>query len=425
MPSSNRARTSKKDPEYRAIIQDWDAIQAMSQSEHRICLNTDELTALLGIAEYLRWSTRWKNLSISRELLTDWTDSLIAKLLGDCPVDCAEIESCLNESDIINIINNTLIDHTTVIEDNSTQISTIEQQITVIESTCECNQYPPPPTINEPDLLCSSAVYIVQKLSDFWHDVVTDAQTITFDEFIESLFDFSGGWVGGAIKLLWDYVVSNSNPNLVAEGEAGFDEVVALIYCNELDRDLTDLDIDASTTLTADAKALWRGALSSFSDGKLAQWAYIGSLKDLTNEACACGDSLFWSWDTAPGGWTPPAGWGFTPSHGIITTPGQFRGYGTYIGGSASQTAVVTLQFTMPSTFIDNFHVTPRRNGTATTVNTCRVQAGSFDETQAFNSNYVDKVFAINEAVTSLTVTMTVTQTFCGCVARAFEFEMT
>lgn len=207
---------------------------------------------------------------------------LLMLLEGDVCVTCEEVEACLQISPIIININANITNIETDIVNIVNDVTNIEVNITEVT-----NIYPPPPPPEQGADLCSAAVYIATKLSDFWHQVVTDAQTITWDEFIENLIPGGGNDVG-LLKLLWDFVVSNANPNLVTEGEAAFNEVVKILHCNQFDRDLVDLEIDASPSITSDAKGLWRGAWASFTDGKIAQWLYIGSLKGYTSESCIC-----------------------------------------------------------------------------------------------------------------------------------------
>jgi len=282
----------------KSILIDWPALNDLVNDEVIVCLTNRERIALAEMVNYLSWQTRWYN-PPDKQTLNQWADELRAKLLQECdvPIDCEALEECLPDSTTIININATLIDveaAVTNINSNLTvvegDITTIQENITVInERDCGCNDYPDAPTLEEPDQLCSASIYIANRLSTLWHDVVTDAQTITFLEFIEAVIGL-GGFQASLLKLLWDFVVSNSNPDLVTEGDDAFNEIVNLFYCLELERDLIDAAIDASTTITSDAKALWRGALSSVTDGKIAQWAFLGSLDDATSEACDCED---------------------------------------------------------------------------------------------------------------------------------------
>jgi hypothetical protein len=259
------------------VVMDYSKVFAITETESRVCLTYRQIAIILSQLEYVRWRTRWSNLpeGVGSDQLGTIYGEIHARLTGACPVDCAEIEDCLETSAIINTIEGDIVN-----------INIEVDALTDVTSEVY-NVYPQAPTPTDADLLCSAAVYVAQKLSAFWHQVITDAQTITWDEFVENLIPGGGNDVGLA-KLLWDYIVSNSNPNLVAEGDAAFSEVVGYLFCNEFDHDLTDLDIDASPTMTADAKALWRGALKSFTDGKISQWLYIGSLKGLSSSACVC-----------------------------------------------------------------------------------------------------------------------------------------
>lgn len=206
----------------------------------------------------------------------DTIQQIIRMLEGDDCMDCNDVEDCLQTSQTITNINTTI-----------TQVAQDQQECCELTSQV-VNIYPPAPSNEQAIDLCSSAVYVAQQLSTLWHDVVTDAQTITWEEFISAFIPGNQGYDVSLLKQLWDYIVSNANPNLVTEGEAAFNEIVKIIFCNEFDRDLIDLEIDGSTTITSDAKGLWRGALSSVTDGKIATWVFLGSLQGLSNTECVC-----------------------------------------------------------------------------------------------------------------------------------------
>jgi hypothetical protein len=291
----------------------WQQIQDISQTEYRVCLSQRQIAAILSQIGYLGWRTRWRDLpiNVTNDNLDTFKADIVARLMEACPVDCEEIEPCIETSTTITNITNNVTNIEGDITNIETNITNIEGDITNIETNIN-NDVPAPPSIpaDEYDELCASAVYIATKLSDIWHEIVTDAQTLTLQEFIEELFaqGDSGGRSIGALEQLWDYIVSNSNPNLVAEGETAFGEIVRYLYCDELDRETVDMDIDGSATITADAKGLWRGALSTVMDGKIAIWAYLGSLNPQPEHACLCNDFCgYFDLAIDPGDWSDVA----------------------------------------------------------------------------------------------------------------------
>jgi len=242
-------------------------------------INHEWAKYIIGAVHELINVQAWSNASDERHTAIQ---AVLQFLEGYTCMDCAEVEDCIETSA-------TIINISTNVSQLETDVSQAQQDVADLEINAEINIYPPSPTFNNADELCAAATYVTDKLQALIHQVVTDAQTITFQEFLENLLPGGGNDVG-LLRLLWDYVVANSNPNLLTEVDSSEAEVRQYFYCNLLDRDLTDLDIDASGTITSDAKGAWRGALNATTDGKLALWATIGMAQPVAPDSCNGGD---------------------------------------------------------------------------------------------------------------------------------------
>lgn len=152
------------------------------------------------------------------------------------------------------------------------------------------NELPPLPTSSEPDELCDATYYMTDKVIDFIEQVLTDASTITLEEFLEAFLTI-GGWIADTLKLFWDSIVANSYPDLLTDVQAARDEVAEILYCNELDKEAVITAIDDSTIIGEEAQAAYIGAINAITDGKWALWAFVGSQID-SGEDCSgfCND---------------------------------------------------------------------------------------------------------------------------------------
>jgi len=153
------------------------------------------------------------------------------------------------------------------------------------------NEYPPAPTLSETDALCDASYYITDQIINFIDQTLTDASTITLQEFLEGLLVL-GGFDTSLLKQFWDLIVANSYPDLLTDVQASRAEVAEYIYCNEIDKTALIADIDASTTIGEEAQAALIGALNAITDDKLALWTAIGAITD-SGEDCSgfnCGD---------------------------------------------------------------------------------------------------------------------------------------
>jgi hypothetical protein len=76
----------------------WDFINAKDDTVAiPICLTWAERQILLTMVDYIGWQTRWVSTTgtVSLDQIERWRDSITYKLMGECPVDCAEVIACI------------------------------------------------------------------------------------------------------------------------------------------------------------------------------------------------------------------------------------------------------------------------------------------------------------------------------------------
>jgi hypothetical protein len=215
-------------------------------------------------------------------------------------IDCEDVEPCIEASPTITTINNNITtiegDVTNVsntVNNHTTELTELNESVTELYENAVYNEFPPEPVwLEEPDQYCGAAWAVAEYLNDFIQDVITDAQTITFAEFITAILGL-GGFKAGIVKLLWDYVIASINPNLSTEASDSIAEVAEHFYCNNLIVDLAKADIEASTTMTADAIALYVGAIDSLTVSKFSELIYIGSLDETADCDGFCYDDTW------------------------------------------------------------------------------------------------------------------------------------
>ena len=211
---------------------------------------------------------------------------------GDTWFEFADIQDCIIVSPVITNIITNVTNNTTNIDTNITNITNNETNIDLIfDGGIDVNVYPPAPTQSEPDELCGASFYIANQLNDFIQETIIDAATITLEEFLVAVFGL-GSFDGSLVNIFWEFIVANINPNLGTEVSDTIDAVAEHFYCNDLDRDLVEIAIDADTGITDDAQAAWIGALRSITDAKIALWAFVGSQDDSNDCSlfvCVCG----------------------------------------------------------------------------------------------------------------------------------------
>lgn len=257
-------------------------------------------------------------------------------------------------ADILDCVTPTFLENSIINALNTN--TTIQQIIDNLVDGGTDNDLPSTPTISQPDLLCDSAYYVTDKIIDFIDQTLTDASTITLEEFITGLLGL-GGFDGSLLVLFWDLIVASSYPDLLTDVQDSRDEIAKILYCNELDKDLSTLEVDASVTIGAEAQAAIIGAINAVTDGKWSLWAFVGSQVD-SGEDCSlfCDTCETYDFTIDDQGWIPcifsvntprgqyvsGEGWNGNPS----TIPGQA---GCQLDGSFTINKV-TVTLDMPIT---------------------------------------------------------------------------
>lgn len=295
---------------------DWSQALNFDDEELFLYQLTDrQALLLLGQTDYLAWKTRYANLTLSAEELIEIRDRINHRLMTPVTVevDCEDIEDCLETSIIITNINSEISNNTTLITNNTTIINnhetTIQEQGDTLEELVEqgfYNVYPDPPTAgSDPDSFCGIAWHIANHLNGYIQDVITDAATITYAEFITAILGL-GGFKASLVKILWDFIIANSNPSLSTEVSNAVEYVAEAFYCNNLDVSLAAADIIENENITSDAEAAYIAAMDSLAVAQFSQLIYIGSLDETQDCTDFCPPEWCYTWDVSTGfaGWT-------------------------------------------------------------------------------------------------------------------------
>ena len=305
---------------------------------------------LLMLGKYWMWK---HNEGTTRAKETAETWRLAFLFNEDCGmIDCGQVEDCLESSTIITNIETNI----TTIEGDITNIEGDVTNITeIINAAPQGGNVTPPITSYEDDILCNAAEYIKDRLISIIDETITDAATITKEEFFTDFLQ-RGGRDATFLKDLWDYFVASSNPDLLTEVEDAAAEITNTLYCAALDRALFISDLEASSTITEDAKAAVIGALNSITDAQLSLWAFVGA--ETATGSCSCGNTKVWDFTVSNQGFVANGGNRATYSGGgwmgvnigygniivfekTFTWPSDLvltavRVYGDNIGGGAS-----------------------------------------------------------------------------------------
>jgi len=179
------------------------------------------------------------------------------------------------------------------------------------------NDFPPEPTIDDPDELCGAAYKIADYLIDTVADIWTDAGTITLDEIVSGLLGI-GGFEGSVLVQLVQLAIANLADNAPADIAAERDAIAEAIYCNELDEATTATALDA-IGLDAIASAALADAWASIQSGRVGTLAFLGSLDD--TQDCTGFSCNNWTSELADctyfDGWTQTVNKNQTCSNGV------------------------------------------------------------------------------------------------------------
>lgn len=281
-----------------AIIDKYD-----SEAGKFFLLKESEAITLVSLCQFIGWRTRWANLTKTQQQLNELeaqiTDALLTPI-ESLIMDCNDVENCLPTAPTIVSMETDITTNTTIINGNTDAIMELN------ESPPDSNIYPEPPTIETaPDKLCGASYRLTNKLIEIIGDTITDAQTITREEFLESFFTL-GGWQGELLNQFWDYIASNYliYPNLLTECQDEADTIAEFFYCNALDKTAVLSAIDTDTNMLPQVIASFYKALDSMTEQQMKQQIFIGT-NDLTQDCTAfCPTEILAVFDFA-GDYTP------------------------------------------------------------------------------------------------------------------------
>lgn len=156
------------DKRWKGFLQDWNEVSDMDTVDYELKpLNQQQAAILLSAISVYRWQTRWTNLSIEKDELEKLISEIEYRLMinEECetvPIDCEEIEACLQTSPTIDQIEE--IQSTGYNPANASQSvntaknsSVLSQDVYAPSSSCDDS---------DKDKLWSA----INGLIDFWHN---------------------------------------------------------------------------------------------------------------------------------------------------------------------------------------------------------------------------------------------------------------
>jgi len=235
----------------KTILMDWSLLNDMVLEERVVCLTSRQIAALMGITEFLRWGKRWESLTATPSELDQFATDIEVRLMEICPVDCNDVLDC-------------------------------------IESSVLTNEPLPPLPTGIDENTCRAAVYIVDKLiSEVAAGLEANASS-TLPAWLDFILS-KGGYILESLVFLWDVLALLGTPEDVAADLAtDRDELIALVYCADLNITAIIAAINASTTLTATSVDAIIPVLESITQATLHLWASIGVVTQDVSEACDC-----------------------------------------------------------------------------------------------------------------------------------------
>lgn len=200
-------------------------------------------------------------------------------------IDCNEVENCITISPTVINISNEVTNNSTEITNINSSVTNINNTVNNINNTVNnitensiYNELPPPPnTVDEVQNYCGASWGIAEGLEQLIQEVLADALTLTFSDFIQERLN-GGGIIVTLMRAFWDWAVAIANPNISAEVTASIPYVAEAIYCANLDLEQAKLTIDQDTRIPNDSQIAYMSAIDSLTASKLNSLLYIGSL---------------------------------------------------------------------------------------------------------------------------------------------------
>ena len=294
-------------PKYKAVILNQSHTDEISNEiSYYYRLSARQANILLSLTEPLSWPTRWQNLTMSQDDLDVLRADIERALLEHVMIDCEDIEPCIETSTTIVNIQNDISNNTTNISNNTTNINNIGDTVNHLDNDGLTNDYPPLPTINEPDNLCGASWNIALTLNAFLQDMVTASATDTLYDFISDQAN-KVGLIFANIVSLWDIINALTNPSIGDELLDAVQYVAESFYCCELDEACAIGEIEASGDISEDAKTLYVALINAWTSGAKKLVLQVGAL-DVTQNCAGFCDDYDWiaEFDFTAGSQSPP-----------------------------------------------------------------------------------------------------------------------
>lgn len=146
---------------------------------------------------------------------------------------------------------------------------------------------PPTPTFNDPDELCGAASYIADKIIGIVSDTIDDLAVQTLQEVLESLLG-GDGWEHSALFEFIGVLENQDTSTTKAEMQAGRDDLICALYCNELDKNEAQNWAAQYTSFGLVTKQAVSSAIEAASQTMWGTWAFVGGAT-VVDDCSGCG----------------------------------------------------------------------------------------------------------------------------------------
>lgn len=183
-------------------------------------------------------------------------------------LDCGDVEDCLSTSDIIASL--------------ISQIDSLQTQIEELEYEAPIGGGDLPATPTMPsgaNNLCRSAHYIADKL---YADLVlawTQAEALTWDEFLDAIFGTIWFNFENA-KGFWQYAQTVGIPLLDESAGDYKSQIADAFFCAELSLTRALEIVASDATIPTNEKGLWLAIIDNYTQSQIDEWGLIGTLRD-------------------------------------------------------------------------------------------------------------------------------------------------
>lgn len=223
------------------------------------------------------------------------------------------------------------------------------------------NEYPPQPD-PDTDEMCGAVWYIAEEIEAQIQQSITDALTVSLADYLLANLQL-GGFISLALDTFYDWLLVTVDATLSANVNVAIPYVAEHLYCTDLDVAATKILIAADTAYSANARDAWVKALDSYTDGKIALWAFVGA-QDTTRDCSSfCGWCVEHDWTGSnANGWVVGAS---PQSAGVLGASG-WDSEDVHPSGLTAQ-RIVKIDRTFTSALVTGIHLD------------CNYTKGSFD----------------------------------------------